>query len=88
MLTQNGGHGVPLVVLANKQDLPDTMSVDEISVALDLHGLFQQKPWRILPTSAQSGDGLRTALEWVSEPSLVVRVVTFRLVASFTAGKS
>ncbi|XP_059167418.1 uncharacterized protein LOC131949591 [Physella acuta] len=50
--------------LANKIDLPDTMSVDEISDKLGLKCL--KHPWGIIPVSAVSGEGLQDALQWLA----------------------
>lgn len=48
---------VPLVVLANKQDLPDARPPDEIATELGLHQI-QDRKWRIHATSAVSGMGV------------------------------
>jgi len=53
-----------LLVLANKQDLPRAMNVDEIVDHLGLRGL--ERKWHIQTTCAISGDGLREGLEWLS----------------------
>ncbi|KAK0063677.1 ADP-ribosylation factor 1 [Biomphalaria pfeifferi] len=50
--------------LANKIDLPDTMSVEEISERLGLK--YLKHPWGIIPVSAVSGEGLQDALQWLA----------------------
>jgi len=55
-----------LLVLANKQDLPNAMTVDEVSDKLELSKL-RRRQWYIQGTCARSGDGLYSALDWLSQ---------------------
>jgi signal recognition particle receptor subunit beta len=57
---------VPLLIFANKQDLPATMSLEEISFRLKLQKY--SRPWRIVPTIAVSGEGLFEGLNWLLYP--------------------
>eukprot|EP00484_Ammonia_sp_Unknown_P025010 CAMPEP_0197042150 /NCGR_PEP_ID=MMETSP1384-20130603/18581_1 /TAXON_ID=29189 /ORGANISM="Ammonia sp." /LENGTH=195 /DNA_ID=CAMNT_0042473203 /DNA_START=90 /DNA_END=674 /DNA_ORIENTATION=- len=52
-----------LLVLANKQDLPDAMSVDEIAERLSLSSI-KNRQWKIQATCAKSGEGLYEGLDW------------------------
>mmetsp|Transcript_21252 Transcript_21252/g.33983 ORF Transcript_21252/g.33983 Transcript_21252/m.33983 type:complete len:195 (+) Transcript_21252:125-709(+) len=54
-----------LLVLANKQDLPQAMSVDEVSRRLKLHSL-KNREWYVQGSCAHSGDGLYEGLDWLS----------------------
>ncbi len=54
---------VRILIYANKQDLPNVMSVHEITEKLNLRGLRQE--WYIIASSATSGDGLYEGLEWL-----------------------
>ncbi|KAF8406272.1 hypothetical protein HHK36_008357 [Tetracentron sinense] len=54
-----------LLVFANKQDLPNAMSVSEITDKLGLHSL-RQRHWFIQSTCATSGQGLYEGLDWLS----------------------
>ncbi|XP_053171424.1 ADP-ribosylation factor 4-like [Scomber japonicus] len=54
----------PLLVFANKQDLPRAMSVSDITEALSLSGVSQ--PWFVQASSAVSGTGLAEGLDWLS----------------------
>jgi len=54
-----------LLVLANKQDLPQAMSVAEVTDKLGLHSL-RSRQWYIQATCATSGDGLYEGLDWLS----------------------
>ncbi|XP_010779656.1 ADP-ribosylation factor-like protein 14 [Notothenia coriiceps] len=50
--------GVPLVVLANKQDLQGAQSAEALCVTLDLRRLCEGRTWFIQPCSATTGVGL------------------------------
>ncbi|PKU66935.1 ADP-ribosylation factor [Dendrobium catenatum] len=54
-----------LLVLANKQDLPNAMNAAEITDKLGLHSL-RQRHWYIQSTCATSGEGLYEGLDWLS----------------------
>eukprot|EP00741_Cyanophora_paradoxa_P023250 tig00000254_g22457.t1 len=56
--------GVPLLIFANKQDLLNAMSADEISHELQLDQI-RDRQWQIQACSAKSGEGLQDGLEWV-----------------------
>jgi len=53
-----------LLVLANKQDLSNAMTVAEITDKLSLRHLRQT--WYVQAACATSGDGLLEGLEWLS----------------------
>ena len=57
---------IPILILANKQDLPEAKSAGEVARALDLHKLTKHS-YAIVPTSAQSGFNLEDALEWLRQ---------------------
>jgi len=65
MLAEDELRGVPLLVFANKQDLSNAMSVEEVTDALGLRGL-RQRPWTVQGCSALTGNGLLSGLEWLS----------------------
>jgi ADP-ribosylation factor protein 1 len=65
MLGEEELQGVPLLVLANKQDLPLCMSLDEITAALGLHLYAGRRKWRVFPTVAIAGEGVDAALMWL-----------------------
>ncbi|KAH3764838.1 ADP-ribosylation factor 1 [Pelomyxa schiedti] len=54
-----------LIVFANKQDLPNAMTVAELSNKLGLQSMKSHK-WFIQSTCATTGDGLYEGLEWLS----------------------
>jgi ADP-ribosylation factor-like protein 3 len=57
---------VPLLVMANKQDLLNALSPSEITTELGLNDL-RERTWQILPCSAKTGEGLQEAMEWIVE---------------------
>ncbi|KAK3086375.1 hypothetical protein FSP39_017539 [Pinctada imbricata] len=65
----------PLLILANKQDIPSAMKESEIVDKLELHmKCFREKKWAIFPTSAKNGDGLYEALDWLTNQQETVPV--------------
>merc|ERR1712137_1045485 len=56
--------GVPLLVLANKQDLVHAAQADEISESLALSNI-RDRPWQIQPCSALKDDGLEAGMAWL-----------------------
>jgi len=54
-----------LLVLANKQDLPNAMPAAELTEKLRLHSMRSRK-WYIQSTCATSGDGLYEGMDWMS----------------------
>jgi ADP-ribosylation factor protein 1 len=65
MLNEDELRDAALLVFANKQDLPNAMSVAEVTDKLGLHSLRTRK-WYIQSTCATSGDGLYEGLDWLS----------------------
>lgn len=57
---------VPLLVMANKQDLLNALSPGEITTELGLDQL-RERTWQILPCSAKTGEGLQEGMEWIVE---------------------
>lgn len=57
---------VPLLIMANKQDLLNALSPSEISSELSLDQL-RDRTVQILPCSAMTGEGLQEGMEWIVE---------------------
>ncbi|XP_078270730.1 ADP-ribosylation factor 4-like [Rhinoraja longicauda] len=55
-----------LLVYANKQDLPNALSVTEITEKLGLRNLHN-KVWYVQATCASDGTGLYEGLDWLSD---------------------
>eukprot|EP00386_Alphamonas_edax_P003322 GDKI01010198.1.p1 GENE.GDKI01010198.1~~GDKI01010198.1.p1 ORF type:complete len:180 (-),score=69.78 GDKI01010198.1:236-775(-) len=56
--------GKPLLIFANKQDLIQALTSDEISEELQLH-VISDRAWTIQACSAKTGEGLEEGLQWV-----------------------
>mmetsp|Transcript_92472 Transcript_92472/g.138500 ORF Transcript_92472/g.138500 Transcript_92472/m.138500 type:complete len:184 (+) Transcript_92472:215-766(+) len=55
-----------VLVMANKQDLPNAASTDTVAQALQLRKLGGNRKWRIEPTNAVTGTGLFEGLDWLA----------------------
>jgi signal recognition particle receptor subunit beta len=66
MLREDELRDAILLVFANKQDLPNAMSVAEVTDRLGLHTL-RMRQWYIQACCAPSGDGLYEGLDWLAE---------------------
>lgn len=66
MLKEDELRGASLLILANKQDLPQSLGVAEMADRLGLGSITDRK-WHIQGTCASSGDGLYQGLEWLSK---------------------
>ncbi|CAG2166537.1 unnamed protein product [Oppiella nova] len=55
-----------VLVLANKRDKPDAMTMEEVSERMGLHTLRTHR-WHIQSTCAITGEGLYEGLDWVSK---------------------
>ncbi|XP_065914926.1 uncharacterized protein [Dysidea avara] len=53
-----------VLVMANKQDLPNAMSVEEVTEKMELNSL-RDRTWFIQGTCATTKDGLYEGLEWI-----------------------
>jgi ADP-ribosylation factor-like protein 3 len=62
--------GVPMIVFANKQDLLNALSLDEIRDTLHLKSISDRK-WTILSCSSKTGEGLEEGFQWVMANMLV-----------------
>mmetsp|Transcript_1486 Transcript_1486/g.1995 ORF Transcript_1486/g.1995 Transcript_1486/m.1995 type:complete len:193 (-) Transcript_1486:107-685(-) len=65
MLAEDELRDAILLVFANKQDLPNAMSVNEVTEKLGLNQL-RNRQWYIQSTCATTGDGLYEGLDWLS----------------------
>jgi len=65
LLSEEEMREAALLVLANKQDLPNAMPAGEVSQKLGLDELRSRR-WFIQSACATSGDGIYEGLEWLS----------------------
>merc|ERR1712060_988800 len=66
MLAEDELRDAPVLVFANKQDLPNAMSVSEVTEKLGLNQL-RNRQWYIQSTCATTGDGLYEGLDWLDK---------------------
>ena len=57
---------VPVLIYANKMDLPNAMTVPQISERLGLLCLRDRK-WYVQASNAQRGDGLYEGMDWMAK---------------------
>jgi len=57
---------VAVLVIANKQDLPNALSTSAMTEQLDLHKLCSKHQWFIQATSATAENGLKEGMAWLS----------------------
>ena len=68
IINVNDMNGVPIVLIANKQDLPRAISCSEIIERFDLERLvFTKNKWFVQSCSAKSSDGILEAFEKMIE---------------------
>jgi len=65
MINSDECQNAVLLVYANKQDLPNAMTAQEIADKLKLPSIKQE--WYIQASCATTGDGLYEGLEWLSQ---------------------
>jgi len=60
--------GVPILFLANKQDLAGALPASELEACLHLHNI-RDRPWNCVGCSALRGDGFVRGLKWLAGAS-------------------
>lgn len=63
LLGENKLEEVPLLVYANKQDLPNSLASSELAEALGLHSI-KDRAWQIQACTAITGEGIKEGMEW------------------------
>lgn len=68
MISNDHLSGVPLLVLANKQDLPDCMGVREIKPVFQHSGShIGRRECLVMPVSALTKEGVDEGIRWLTE---------------------
>lgn len=57
---------IPLLMFANKKDLPTALSPIEVAQALKLEDI-RDRPWQIFPSNALTGEGVDKGADWLAE---------------------
>ncbi|CCK67903.1 Arf family GTPase ARL3 KNAG_0A02140 [Huiozyma naganishii CBS 8797] len=59
--------GVPVLMLANKQDRPDRIEIQDIKEIFNqIAEHLSARDSRVLPVSALNGDGIKDSMEWLT----------------------
>lgn len=66
LLTEPELQACPVLVLANKQDLPHALPGEDVEAQLGMQRLGDSRPWRVQSCCAVDGMGLEEAMEWLS----------------------
>ncbi|EFA86380.1 hypothetical protein PPL_00172 [Heterostelium album PN500] len=80
----------PLLIMANKQDEPNSLSIAELTQQLNLHSICKNRAWHIQKTVAMTGEGLDKSFDWLSRtPHRVLqRKSTFSLEKKYVLNKT
>ena len=54
---------IPILILANKQDLPSALDINKVEAALGLKKELNGQSWHLQPTCAVTGEGLDEGME-------------------------
>eukprot|EP00928_Gymnodinium_smaydae_P029733 TRINITY_DN22309_c0_g1_i1.p1 TRINITY_DN22309_c0_g1~~TRINITY_DN22309_c0_g1_i1.p1 ORF type:complete len:200 (+),score=35.24 TRINITY_DN22309_c0_g1_i1:113-712(+) len=65
VLSHEGLRGVPVLCMANKQDLPAAADAKEISRWLDFERILADRPCHVHPCCAMRGQGLEEGVRWL-----------------------
>lgn len=65
LLAEDEIRDAAILIMANKQDLPNAMKVQEITESLNLHAIPLSRQWYIQAACATSGDGIYEGLDWL-----------------------
>jgi len=66
ILNESSLSDIPLLVYCNKQDLPASMTIAEISDIMDLHGQ-KRRSWYAQGSSAVTGAGVYEGMDWLAK---------------------
>ncbi|XP_064632710.1 ADP-ribosylation factor 4 [Lineus longissimus] len=66
MLQEDELREATLLIFANKQDLPNALTITEITDKLNLHQLRGGRKWYVQAACATQGTGLYEGLDWLS----------------------
>ena len=58
--------GAPVLIFANKQDLPNALSTTDITEKMELNTITD-RPWYIQGCCATAGDGLYEGVDWLKD---------------------
>ena len=56
---------VPVLLYANKHDLPSALDASDVCSQLRLEALLRDRPWHIASSNALTGDGVDEGVTWL-----------------------
>ena len=65
MLAEEELKGVPICIMANKQDVPGALPPEEVAEGLGMTGI-KDRPWAIFKCSAVKNEGVSEGLDWIA----------------------
>ncbi|XP_043558029.1 ADP-ribosylation factor-like protein 14 [Chiloscyllium plagiosum] len=65
MLKNDWLKGIPVVVIANKQDLAEALSTEEITKRFHMNRWCSDRDWYVQPCCAKTGEGLTAATKMI-----------------------
>jgi ADP-ribosylation factor 6 len=65
ILTEDRLVGLPLLILLNKVDLPNCMSMAEVNSLMHLSETIKSRKYAVFPTCALTGSGIHEGLDWL-----------------------
>lgn len=57
---------VPVLIFANKSDMPQRLTVSQLSARMDLPALLGRRKWLVQESVATTGQGLHEGIGWLS----------------------
>ena len=67
MLKNEKTNGIPLSILANKQDIQESIRIKEIMMEFDDYSIVGSRDCRTIAVSGLTGDGIEDTIKWLSE---------------------
>ncbi|ELU04428.1 hypothetical protein CAPTEDRAFT_154525 [Capitella teleta] len=66
LMTEDELWDVPVLILANKQDLTGASDVEKLTETLQLHPILRNRKWNVVPTVACKMEGIADGLDWLA----------------------
>jgi len=66
LLTEAHLKGIPVLIYSNKQDLPHSLTLAQVTDLLDMHK-EKSRRWFVQSCSATTGNGIYEGLDWLSK---------------------
>jgi small GTP-binding protein len=67
VLSEDELQHVVILVLANKQDMPNCLNAQEVESALNMQNIAGSRPYKVFPANCIKQDGLDAAFAWLKD---------------------